>query len=160
MEDNVQKREIIKDKLEDSYKQAYLRDIISMDLFNLIRVGAAFRNTKIFPHESIEARDLMSKDIAIISQEDGVFSAANIMSKRNISCVVAVDNKEEVAGILTERDILRKIVREGKDPKIVKVREIMSSPIVSVSPQDNFLTLCDLMNKKKIRKIMTIYSVN
>ena len=78
--------------------------------------------------------DIMSKDVVTISPHDSMAEAAKVMGEKHIgSLIVMVTGKPEA--IVTERDLLSKILAQGKDPKTVTIGLVMSSPLVTVSPK-------------------------
>lgn len=98
---------------------------------------------------------IMTRDVVTIKEDENVSNAAKIMSKRNISCLVVM-NDGEVIGILTENDLMRKIIAEGKNPGDLLVRNIMTSPVIFVDPDYIVLKASRLMKKKGIRRIPII----
>ena len=76
----------------------------------------------------LEVADVMSRDVATISSDKTVALAAKMMSEKKISCLVIIDNENE-AGILTETDMLRRVVSKGKDFYQTKLGQIMSYPV-------------------------------
>ena len=81
----------------------------------------------------LQVEDVMSSDVTTISSEQSVSLATRLMSEKNISCIVIVDDRS-VEGIVTETDLLRKVVGRYKNLDKVSVSEIMSSPVETVSP--------------------------
>jgi len=84
--------------------------------------------------------NVMSKDVITISPVETVVSAATIMSDKNASCIIVVDNGN-VVGIFTETDLLERIADKNSNLDNIVVSEIMSSPVQSVSPNESvFMT--------------------
>jgi PAS domain S-box-containing protein len=96
--------------------------------------------------------DVMSKDVATICPDEIVISAAKIMSDNKISCLVVVDNGN-VAGIITETDVLRRIGNMGKDIYHTKLGRIMSSPVESLPPDLSVLEASKIMGVKHIKRL-------
>ena len=88
-------------------------------------------------------RDVMSQDVVTAAPEDTVFSVAQQMSERRVSCVV-VTRQERVIGILTEKDMLDTVARGGSDLYQLRVSERMSSPVDTI-PADASLVEADRM---------------
>lgn len=79
--------------------------------------------------------DVMHKDVATIDGSETVASAVAMMRTKKISSLVVNRRTHEDAwGIVTRKDIVSKVVDPGKDPKGVKIFEIMSKPVIMVSP--------------------------
>lgn len=100
-------------------------------------------------------RDIMTKAVKTIKVGANILEAVRKMNKFNIGSLVVVDGKRPV-GILTERDILRKIVDQSIDPSVVRVKEVMSSPLVTVSPDVGVEEAAGLMAKRGIKKLPVV----
>jgi PAS domain S-box-containing protein len=96
--------------------------------------------------------DVMSKEVATISPDEIVISAAKIMSDKKISCLVVMD-QGNVAGIITETDVLRRVGNKGKDIFRTKLSQIMSSPVESVPSDLSILEASKIMGVKHIKRL-------
>jgi len=93
-----------------------------------------------------------SKEIYTISPNEIVFNALKIMAEKNIGSLLVSDGNKLV-GIMSERDYARKVILYGKSSKELTVKEIMSSMIVYVSPDQNVEDCMVLMTNKKVRHL-------
>jgi CBS domain-containing protein len=100
-------------------------------------------------------QDAMSSKVITISPDVSVSDAANLMNDMKIGCIV-VTEREKIAGILTERDIISSIVIPGRDARRVRVREIMNSPVVTIEPEKSIEEAADLMSSLKIRRLPVV----
>lgn len=80
---------------------------------------------------ALKVEDVMVRDVAIIDENSTVREAADIMNKFEIGCLIAV-KKGKAVGIITERDLLKRVVAEARDVNKTKVKNVMSSPLVVV----------------------------
>jgi len=85
--------------------------------------------------------------------------AASQMTRFEIGCLVITEGSN-VVGIVTERDILVKIVSAGLDPSVIKVNEIMSNPVIIVTPETALDEAVELMFKHQIKKLPVIKDIN
>lgn len=99
-----------------------------------------------------EVADVMSKDVATISPNETAVAAAKIMSERNISCLIVME-QERVTGVLTETDMLKRALVEGKDFRSMRVADVMSALAQSVSPELSVLDAGKLMSDRHIRRL-------
>jgi len=90
------------------------------------------------------------------SPDDSVIDAAKIMNSRNVGSVIVTSEKGEILGILTERDIVRRVISTDIDLKKAKVKEFMSQNIVTVSPYTNLIDALKIMKKTRIRRLPVI----
>ena len=84
-----------------------------------------------------------------------VFEAASLMALKNVGALLVLD-AECVAGIVTERDIARKMVLADRSPKQTPVRDIMHSPVQYVRPQQTNEECMALMTQKRLRHLLVI----
>lgn len=100
-------------------------------------------------------RDIMTKTVKTVRINASVREAVRRMNKFNIGAIIVLERKRPV-GILSERDILRRIVEQCIDPSTVKVKEIMSSPVITINPDNSIEDAARLMTKKGIRKLPVV----
>ena len=94
----------------------------------------------------------MSDTFAQVGPEDSVANAAKAMQKSGSTEAVVVKAGEPI-GIVTERDILYKVVASGSDPSRVKVREVMSSPVETIEESSKVLDAISKMSKLGLRRL-------
>jgi CBS domain-containing protein len=80
-----------------------------------------------------------------------VFEALQLMMDHNISAVLIAD--DQLQGIFTERDYARKVVLQGKSSKEVKLKEVMTANLVTISPQDSVEYCMQIMTDRHIRHL-------
>ncbi|MBN2182354.1 MAG: CBS domain-containing protein [Sedimentisphaerales bacterium] len=114
--------------------------------------GFSTTNYVTSPNIWMEINQVMSRDVATISSNETVASAAMLMSEKNISCIVVVENGN-VTGILTETDILVKTVVKGKDTRRIKVAEVMSSPVKTAPSDMLVLEAGEFMEVEHIKRL-------
>jgi CBS domain-containing protein len=100
----------------------------------------------------IKAKDVMATEVAIMDEDVSVKKAAEVMSQEGVSAII-VTVEGTAKGIVTERDILKRIVAEDKNARKTKVRQIMSSPLVTIEPSTDLEEAARLMFAKKIKNL-------
>ncbi len=96
-------------------------------------------------------RDIPLKQVPILKPDSTVSECAKIMKEKNLTAVFV--GLKEPFGIITERDIIKKVLAEGRDPGKVKLKEIMSSPIFHVR-EDSFVFEAILeMARRNFRRV-------
>jgi len=108
---------------------------------------------------SLQVKDVMVKSIITIEAEDTVKKAAELMEKHNIGCLIVVSYGNPI-GIITERDMLKKVLLQRRDPWKTKVGNIMSAPLMTVNPQVDIRDAVRLMNERRIKKLPVIENGN
>lgn len=104
----------------------------------------------------VKIRDIMVSPVITVRKTAKVSEAASAMCAHNIGSLVVVDREEKPIGIVTERDMLRKVVVTCKNPKAVEVSQIMSSPLVTGDPNKDLEYSAKLMIKKEIKRLPII----
>jgi len=94
----------------------------------------------------------MTKNVVIIDKNMMVKLAAETMNKKRIGCLV-VSDKEGVKGILTERDLLIKVLEACKDPETTLVSEVMTQSLVFGNPNMELIEAARLMFRNGIKKL-------
>jgi len=100
----------------------------------------------------MEIEDIMVKDVVTIDSNATISEATKRMDINEIGCLIVIQ-QGKVVGIVTERDVLRKVVEEGKNPRKTKICEIMSRRLIVGTPQMEIPDAVRLMLQKKIKKL-------
>jgi signal-transduction protein with cAMP-binding, CBS, and nucleotidyltransferase domain len=99
------------------------------------------------------AGQIMRSDVAILEADRTAEDALQAMQEKNARNIL-VSTKGEVVGIVSKTDILFKVISQGRNSSKVKVREIMSSPVLAVGPQTTIREALSVMDKNKVRQVM------
>ncbi len=99
-------------------------------------------------------QEIMSKKVLTAEGSLTVQEAVELMNKNQAGSLIVVDSGK-MKGIVTERDVL-KTIEQGKDAKKVLIKEIMTTDVYFVKPQDNVVDAAQLMAEKHIKKLPVI----
>lgn len=97
-------------------------------------------------------RDVMSKNVKTVRPTSTINEVVRKMNKFEIGSIIVADSEKPV-GIITERDILRRVLEVTVASEAMKAREIMSSPVLTIDSQATTEEAATLMNSKRIKKI-------
>jgi signal-transduction protein with cAMP-binding, CBS, and nucleotidyltransferase domain len=100
----------------------------------------------------LKVEDVMVKGVLTIEAESAVNEAVTIMSTREIGCLIVIHN-EVAVGIVTERDMLKRVLLAARDPENTKVSQVMSTPLICGEPRMSVQNAVTLMSEKKIKKL-------
>ncbi|MDQ3264664.1 MAG: CBS domain-containing protein [Myxococcota bacterium] len=103
----------------------------------------------------MKLRDVMTREVEVISPETSVMEAAGKMRTLDVGSL-PVCQGDKVLGVLTDRDIVIRAVAQGRDPRTVKAREVMTSGAESCSADDDVKDAADHMREKQIRRILVL----
>lgn len=98
-------------------------------------------------------RDVMTKNVKVVRPDTSVKEVVATMNKFNIGSIVVVQGERPV-GIITERDILRRIVEPCIAPETLTARQIMTSPVVSIDENTSIDEAARLMAKKGVKRLL------
>ena len=100
----------------------------------------------------LSVQDVMVRQVLTIDAAQNAKNAARLMSKFGISSLI-VSSDGDIVGIITERDIIVRVVSSGQDPAKVTIREIMSEPIIIVKPETPLDEAIKIMFRERIKKL-------
>jgi len=103
----------------------------------------------------ILVRDIMAKNVKTVRTDDSVHDAVVKMNKFDVGSVIVTNNNRAV-GIITSKNILRRIVESRLDASTIRAKDIMSSPLITIEPDASIEDAAKLMVQKKIKKIAII----
>lgn len=103
----------------------------------------------------VSVREAMAGKVLTASPTTTVAKAAKMMAERDVGSIIIVKDKKPV-GILTERDLLMKVVSLDLKPSTVKVGKIMSTPITTILPDADITEAARIMARNKIRRLPVI----
>jgi CBS domain-containing protein len=103
----------------------------------------------------IPLRDVMVREVVKGDWDLNVMEAAKLMKKYDVDSIVVLNNGEPV-GIVTQGDIIRELVSKDTTPSTVKLKDIMTTHLITASPNDRLSNIAKKMATERIRKIPVI----
>ena len=91
-----------------------------------------------------------------VESTPSALDAVRLMIKDKVGSVVIVDVYGKPVGIVTERDILKKVTGSNKNPEDVAVQEVMSYPVITIRTFDSIDTAAEVMAKKRIKRVVVV----
>lgn len=103
-----------------------------------------------------KCRDIMTKDPFCCVSTDTTAQAARLMKRHDIGVLPVVEDRirKKVLGVVTDRDLALKVVARGLEPAVIAVKSVMSKPVISCSPDDEYEKAIELMEEHRIRRIL------
>ena len=108
---------------------------------------------------SQKLKKIMVENVITVEPHVSVRKAAEIMNKHEISCLIVVSDKKPV-GIVTERDMLNRIIYTSKSPEKTAVNEMMTQPLITASPNIRAGDAAKLMIERNIKKLPIVEDGN
>ena len=104
---------------------------------------------------TLTVRDVMTKDLISVESTDKVFAAIKVMTDNDIGSVLVTENKKPM-GILTERDILKKVCPQQLCTKEITAGEVMSNPLIHINADAGLGQASSLMSLKNVRRLLVM----
>lgn len=101
------------------------------------------------------ASDVMTRHVVDISPDATVAEAIATMRQSSVSSLLVQRGSQgETWGFLTQTDVVEKVVAEGKDPAEIRIRDIMTKRVITVSPNCSLMDCAALMARADIRRVL------
>jgi CBS domain-containing protein len=100
--------------------------------------------------------DVMTPNPLTLPESTLVLEAAEAMRANDIGDVIVTDDRGKLLGIVTDRDVVVRVVAEGRDPRATRVGDIASRDLTSVAPADRIDHAVDLMRTRAIRRLPVV----
>ncbi len=105
---------------------------------------------------NVKVREVMSSPIVYASPDESISEAAKKMAESNVGSLIVFDNGQPI-GIITEMDIIKKVVSKDLIPSSVKVREVMGNPLQTVKAEASVMDAARLMIKYGVKRLGVVY---
>src|SRR5918911_460138 len=99
---------------------------------------------------------VMTEKLETISVSSSAQEASKKMRDKNVSSLVVVDNNNKPTGIITERDLVRKVCVNDASSKRTMIQHVMSSPLVTIDSGSPVETAADVMLQNKVRHLLVV----
>ena len=100
-------------------------------------------------------QEAMTKDPITISPNETATVAAKLMRDQSIGSLIVV-HEDEVLGIVTERDLVHRVLASMQNPNTVLINDVMTTPVVTISQREDVASAAKLMKEKGIRRLVVM----
>jgi len=105
-------------------------------------------------------KDVMSSPVVTLDEDATSNKVADLMDENELGCVIVTNKKGQPVGIITERDLVIRVLAKNLKPDAVKAKEIMTSPLVTIEPEATISEAARRMSRLNIRRLGVIYKGN
>ena len=102
-------------------------------------------------------KDVMSSPVIAIDEAAPVNRAAELMDKDDLGCIIVTNKKGKPLGIITERDLVVRVLAKNLKPDTLKAKEVMTSPLLTIEPDATITEAARRMSKLNIRRLGVTY---
>ena len=105
-------------------------------------------------------KDIMSSPVVTLDEDATSNKVANLMDENDLGCVIVSNKSGKPVGIITERDLVVRVLSKNLMPDAIKAKEIMTSPLVTIQPEATISEAARRMSRRDIRRLGVIYKDN
>lgn len=102
----------------------------------------------------LRVKDIMKRNVLVLSKEATIKDALDLMVENSAGSVIILEN-EKIVGIVTERDILRRVLSQSKSLD-TKIKEVMTKNVITISPDEKIEKAAEIMTENKIKKLPVV----
>ena len=105
-------------------------------------------------------KDVMSSPAVTVPEDAPVDKTAQLMSADKLGCIIVTNKDGKALGIITERDLVARVLSKNLTPSKLRAKEVMSAPLITVEPDETLTETARRMSKLDIRRMGVIYKGN
>jgi len=105
-------------------------------------------------------KDVMSSPVVTLDEGATSNKVANLMDENGLGCLIVTNKTGKPVGIITERDLVIRVLAKNLKPDTVKAKEIMTSPLVTIEPEATISEAARRMSRLNIRRLGVLYKGN
>jgi len=105
-------------------------------------------------------KDIMTSPVVTIGENETIYKAAQLMDKHDVGCIIVTGKEGKPVGILTERDLVTRVLAKNTLPSRIKAGKVMTSPLLTINPDETLSEAARRMSKLNIRRLGVIYKGN
>jgi CBS domain-containing protein len=105
-------------------------------------------------------KDVMTSPVVTVGEDAPSNKTAKLMDENNLGCVIITNKARKPVGIITERDLVKRVLSKNVVPDTVKAKEIMTSPLVTIEPEATISEAARRMSRLDIRRLGVVYKGN
>jgi CBS domain-containing protein len=102
-------------------------------------------------------KDVMSSPVVTVKEDVPADRIAEIMDKQDLGCIIVTNKEGKPLGIITERDLVARVLAKNAKPDSVRAEEVMTSPLMSIEPDATISEAARRMSRLNIRRLGVLY---
>lgn len=102
-------------------------------------------------------KDVMSSPVITINEDAPANRAAELMDKHGLGCIIVASKNAKPLGIITERDMVGRVLAKNVKPDTIKAKDVMTSPLMTIEPDETISEAARRMNRLNVRRLGVIY---
>ncbi|MCD6431263.1 CBS domain-containing protein [Candidatus Bathyarchaeota archaeon] len=102
-------------------------------------------------------KDVMSSPVITIKEDATTNKVAKLMDKHGLGCIVVTSKEGKPIGIITERDLVIRVLAKNLKPDTLKAKEVMTTPLITIEPDETISEAARRMSRLNIRRLGVVY---
>ncbi len=102
-------------------------------------------------------KDVMSSPVITVDENETVEKVAKFMEMQRLGCIIITDNDGRPIGIITERDLVTRVLAENKLASKLRAKNVMTSPLITISPDETLSNAARQMSRLQVRRLGVVY---
>lgn len=102
-------------------------------------------------------KDVMSSPVVTSQENAPISEVARLMDEDDLGCIIVTNKQGKPLGIITERDLVGRVLAKNAKPDSMKASEVMTSPLITVDPDNQIAEVARIMSRLNVRRLGVIY---
>lgn len=102
-------------------------------------------------------KDVMSSPVITVDENATANRVAELMEKHDLGCIVVTTKEDKPIGIITERDLVLRVLAKNVKPDILRAEEVMTAPLITIEPDAAITDTARRMSRLNIRRLGVVY---
>ncbi|MCS7113208.1 MAG: CBS domain-containing protein [Nitrososphaerota archaeon] len=106
---------------------------------------------------SVKVKHVMSSPVVTVGEGSTVLKASKLMDRYDIGSLIVVDKDGNPLGMITDMDIIKRVIAKNLKPRRVKVEEVMSKPLITIDQDADLATAARVMRNHRVKRLGVMY---
>lgn len=102
-------------------------------------------------------KDVMSSPVITVDEDDNIKEVAKLMEAQRLGCIIVTDKDNRPIGIITERDLVVRVLAKNKTPSKLTAKSVMTTPLVTIRPGETLVNAARQMSRLNLRRLGVFY---
>jgi len=107
--------------------------------------------------ERMLIKDVMTSPVITVDEKATVNEVARLMEQHKLGCIIVTGKDEKPLGIITERDLVERVLAKNSKPSKMIAKEVMTSPLITIDPEETLSEAARRMSRLNIRRLGVVY---